>query len=64
MPAVHLPEEAAEYKNEWVAFSIDLKRVVGHGLTTTEAVQMAEDAGEPHAFLLFIPDRWPDALVL
>lgn len=64
MNGIHAPEEASQYKDEWVAFSIDLKRVVGHGRTPTEAVEMAQKADEPHAFLLFVPGKGPDVYFL
>lgn len=59
-----LTEEALKYKNEWVAFSADYQRVVGHGVTGKEASQQARDHGEEHAILLFIPEQMPDILVL
>ena len=63
MQVSHLPEEALQFKDGWVAFSGNLKRIVGHGPTPTDAVRMAKDAGEEHAFLLFIPEKWPDSIV-
>lgn len=59
-----MTEDALKYRNEWVAFSGDLQRIVGHGLTAKEAVQMAKDDNEEHAILLFIPQEWPEVLVL
>jgi len=53
-------EDALKYKGEWVAFSLDLQRVVGHGATPVIATQEAEETEEEHAILLFIPDRYPD----
>jgi hypothetical protein len=32
-----LTEDALKYKNEWVAFSADYQRVVGHGMTMDTA---------------------------
>lgn len=63
MELIYWTEEALNYKNEWVAFSADYQRVVGHGVTSEEAYDMADKAGEPHAYLLFIPERWPDAFI-
>lgn len=64
MPVTHLPEEALQYKNQWVAFPLDFKRVIGNGIDPETAVKMAEEAGEPHAILFFIPEEWPEVLVL
>lgn len=64
MRPIRMTEDALNYKNEWVAFSGDFQRVVGHGVTTKEASGMAKEAGEEHAILFFIPEQWPDALVL
>lgn len=64
MPKMSFPEEALAFKNEWVAFSGGFKRVVGHGPTTTDALRMAEEAHEEHAFLIFIPEEWPEFLVV
>jgi hypothetical protein len=60
---MNLSEDALNYKNQWVAFSGDLQRVVGHGLTSLEAQEMAQRANQPHAFLLFIPEKWPNVLM-
>ena len=57
-------EEALKYKGQWVAFSGDYQRVVGHGQTSTEAHDQAKRDLEPHAILLFIPEEMPDILVL
>jgi predicted RNase H-like HicB family nuclease len=59
-----MTDDALKYKNEWVAFSADFQRVVGHGTTTKDASDMAKEAGEEHAILFFIPEEWPDVLVL
>lgn len=64
MPVTQLPKEALEYKNQWVAFSLDFQRVVGNGADPESAVRMAKEAGEPHAILFFIPEEWPEVLVL
>jgi hypothetical protein len=61
---IRLTEDALKYKNEWVAFSADYQRVVGHGVTGREAAQQAKNAGEKHAILLFIPEEMPDLIVL
>jgi predicted RNase H-like HicB family nuclease len=53
-------EDALNYRGQWVAFSEDLQHIVGHGKTPRIALQQAEDAGEEHAVLLYIPDRYPD----
>jgi len=57
MSVIVAPEEALQYMNQWVAFSIDLKRVVGHGSTSLDAQEMAYSAGEPHAVLFFMADE-------
>lgn len=64
MPFLQLPLEALQYKRQWVALSPDLTRVVSHGQTPDEALQAAKDAGEENALLLFIPDQWPQTLVV
>jgi hypothetical protein len=64
MPVIHLPEEALNYKNQWVAFSSDFLRVVGHGPTAKEAHDDALESGEEHAVLFYIPKKWPDLLML
>jgi hypothetical protein len=64
MEPIHMTDEALQYPNEWVAFSIDFQRVVGHGATAVEAQQMAKDSNEEHAVLFFIPEAWPEALIL
>lgn len=58
-----MTEEALRYKNEWVAFSPDFQRVVGHGRTPDEASAMAKKSGE-EGILFFVPEEWPDVLVL
>jgi predicted RNase H-like HicB family nuclease len=62
MEQIQMTEDALNYKNEWVAFSGDFHRVVGHGPTPEEATAQARSAGEKHAILLFIPEVWPDQL--
>jgi predicted RNase H-like HicB family nuclease len=59
-----LSEDALKYRGEWVGFSSDYKRVVGHGETIQEAVDMAKAANEEHCIVLFIPERSEDLLVL
>jgi hypothetical protein len=59
-----ITEDVQNYKGEWVALSGDLRRVVGHGATGKEAHRQANEAGEEHAFLLFIPEYVPDILIL
>lgn len=63
MEPVHMTDEALKYRNEWVSFSPDFQRVVGHGITPDEASAMAKRAGE-EGVLFFIPEEWPDVLVL
>ncbi len=64
MPAVQMPEEALQYKLQWVALSPDLLRLVGHGVTPDAALESAKDQGEEHAVLLYIPNEWPHTLIL
>lgn len=61
---LEITEDVQNYKGEWVALSGDLQRVVGHGATGREAHHQADEAGEEHAFLLFIPVYVPDILIL
>lgn len=55
---VVMSKDALKYKGEWVAFSADYQRVVGHGFTPTDAVEMAERSNEPHAVLYFVSEEW------
>jgi hypothetical protein len=64
MKETQITDDALNYKNEWVAVSGDFQRVVGHGQTPEEATDQADQAGEEHAILFFMPSRWPDRLVL
>ncbi len=64
MEQIHITDDALNYRNEWVALSGDFRRVVGHGATPEEATAQADEAGEEHAILFFMPERWPDRLVL
>ena len=63
MKPIHMTEEALLYRNEWVAFSADFQRIVGHGATAKEASDMAKNTDE-EGILFFIPEEWPDVLVL
>lgn len=56
-PPSSITEDALNYRGEWVAFSIDLQRVVGHGATPSIATKHARDAEEKHAVLCFIPEK-------
>lgn len=58
-----MTQDAWKYKNEWIALSIDFQKVLGHGKTTTEALDMATESGE-QGFLFYIPEEWPAVLVL
>ena len=58
---INLTPDAQNYKNQWVAFSGDFQRVVGHGKTAKEASDMARAAHEPHAILYFIEEH-PDEI--
>ena len=64
MEQIHITDDALNYRNEWVAVSGDFQRIVGHGLTPEEATDQADRAGEKHAILFFMPEHWPDRLVL
>ncbi len=64
MAFLQMPEEALQYKRQWVALSPDFLRLVGHGPTPKEALEKAKEGGEEHAVLLYIPDEWPHALIL
>lgn len=64
MPVIRLPEEAAQYKNEWVTFSMDLTRMISHHPDLVEAVAQAKNLGEEEVYPLFIPDEWPETLNL
>lgn len=63
MTPIHMTDDALQYKNEWVAFSLDFQRVVGHGPSAIEAKKMADEADEEHAILFFIPEYLPDTLI-
>lgn len=63
MAPLHMTDEALQYKNQWVAFSLDFQRVVGHGPSASEAKEMADEANEEHAILFFIPEYWPETLL-
>jgi len=60
---IQMTEDALKYRGEWVALSLDFQRVVGHGMRAKDAQEMAEEANEEHAILLFIPEEWPDAII-
>ena len=64
MPVIQLPQEAQNYKRQWVALSSDFSRVVGHGPTPEEALKSAGEAGEQDAVLLYIPEEWPQTLIV
>ncbi len=64
MPFVQLPEETRLYKKQWVTLTPDFSKVVGHGKTPDEALKCAKKSGEAHPFLLYIPDEWPETLVV
>lgn len=49
-------EQGLMYRGQWVAFSGDLQRVVGHGKTPGEAEGMAKADNEEHAVLHFVDD--------
>lgn len=63
MKPIKMTEEALKYKDEWVAFSPDFQRVLGHGSTPRKASAMAGRAAE-ESILFFIPKQWPNVLVL
>jgi len=46
------------YEGEWVALSSDQKRVVGHGPTPHNALEMAKEKGEKDPILFGVPDAY------
>ena len=54
MEPYHLPDEALQYKDEWITLSVDLKRVVGHGKSVDEAMDMGYESGEEFPILFFM----------
>jgi hypothetical protein len=40
---------------EWIALSMDEKRVMGHGTTISDAVKAAKEAGEEQPVLIKMP---------
>jgi len=62
MKPITMIEEALRYPNEWVAFSLDCQHVLGHGRTSEEASEMADDSGQKY-FLYFIPEVIQETIV-
>lgn len=49
-----MTEDIFNYQGKWITLSSDLQRVVGYGEDGRDAILMAREAGEEHAFLYFV----------
>ena len=55
---VDLTKILEPYEGEWVALSSDQKRVMGHGPTPHDALEMAKEKGEKDPILFGVPDAY------
>lgn len=49
-----MTEDVLNYREEWVALSGDLQKILAHGVDLREVMSIARETGEEHIFPLFI----------
>lgn len=60
---VDLTRLLAPYCGEWVALSVDEKRVLGHGKTLDAALEGAKRSGEERPIIIRVPDQFSSLLL-